>query len=541
MPVPAKEKSHAKYVVVTGSVISGLGKGTFTSSLGALLKMAHGLKVEPLKFDGYLNVDAGTLNPYRHGEVFVLDDGTECDLDLGSYERMLNANLSKANYLTAGKVFNAIITKERKGEYLGHDVQFIPHVTGEIKAFVRNLGKDADVVLVEVGGTVGDLESAYFIEAMRELAYDIGRENVCFINLVYILEPACAGEQKSKAAQLGVRGLLSMGIQPDLIVCRSEKPLELKIREKMSTFSNLPEERIISLPDESSIYSIPSRLKQMGVDDMVCGIIGVRTKPSKEYANWEAFLEKSSKAKKQLTIAMTGKYTELKDSYISILKAVEHTSPYVGVRSSIKWVDTTDIDSEAKAAAALDGVDGMIVPGGFGPRGAEGKIMCIRYAREKGLPFLGLCYGFQLACIEFARAMCGLKKASSTEINADTECPVIDLLPEQKATKEMGGTMRLGGHEVEIKHGTIAYRIYGSNARERFRHRYELNPEFIHALEKAGMVFSGKAPGRDIMQILELPSHPFFFATQFHPEFTSKPLSPNPAFKAFIEACAKVH
>jgi len=539
MPVQAKE-SKTKYIVVTGSVISGLGKGTFTSSLGTLLKMAHGLRVAPLKFDGYLNVDAGTLNPYRHGEVFVLDDGTECDLDLGTYERMLNVDLSKANYLTAGKVFNTIITKERKGEYLGHDVQFIPHVTGEIKAFVKNLGKDADVVLVEVGGTIGDLENSYFIEAMREMAYECGRSNVCFVNLVYILEPACAGEQKSKAAQLGVRGLLSMGIQPDIVVCRSERPLETKIREKMSVFSNLPEERIISLPDEGSIYAIPARLKELGIDKMVCDILGMKTEPSPEYARWEAFTAMASKARKQLTIAMTGKYTELKDSYISILKAVEHTSPYAGVRSEIKWIDTAGIDSEAKAAAALDGVDGIIVPGGFGPRGAEGKILCIRHARERSLPFLGLCYGFQLACVEFARSVCGMEKASSTEIDAGTECPVIDILPEQKTVKEMGGSMRLGGHDVELREGTLAQRIYGSvRVKERFRHRYELNPEFIAALEKGGLVFSGKAPGREIMQTLELPSHPFFFATQFHPEFTSKPLAPSPVFSAFIEACAK--
>lgn len=530
--------NKTKFIIVTGSVISSLGKGTFTSSLGTLLKMTHGMRVAPLKFDGYLNVDAGTLNPYRHGEVFVLDDGTECDLDLGSYERMLNTNLTKDNYLTAGKLFFTVITKERRGEYLGRDVQFIPHVTGEIKAFVSALGKDADVIMVEVGGTIGDLENSYFIEAMRELALEKGRENFCFVNLVYIIEPACAGEQKTKAAQLGVRGLLALGIQPDLIVCRSENPISDKIKEKMSVFSNLPQERVISLPDKSSIYDIPLYLKDMGVDKLVCDILGLKTKsPTKEFNQWKSFVSGLDTGK-SVTVAITGKYTELRDSYFSILKAIEHASFSEKIKTNLKWIETSEITNLKDASEALKDVDGMIIPGGFGSRGTEGKMLCIQHARTANLPFLGLCYGFQLASIEFARNVCGLKEANSTEIDPKTKCPVIDLLPEQKQVKDLGGSMRLGGHDVDIKTGTQAHKIYGSTSvRERFRHRYELNPEYIKLLESKGLVFSGKAPNREIMQILELPNHRFFMATQFHPEYTSKPLSPNPLFRAFVKAC----
>ncbi len=534
-----------KYVVVVGSVISGVGKGTFTASLANLLKLAHGLKVAPLKFDGYLNYDAGTLNPYRHGEVFVLDDGTECDLDLGSYERMINQNLTHHNYLTAGKLFKTIIDKERRGEYLGRDVQFIPHVTNEIKSYVKKLGEisDADVVLVEVGGTIGDLENSYFIEAMRELAYEEGKENICFINVVYILEPKSLGEQKTKAAQLGTRRLMGLGIQPDMIVCRSEHPISKKIKEKVSVYSNVPVDRIISLPDHDVIYEIPLILAEKKVDEKVCDILGLKfkEKPSNDFKRWEELARKMRGVRKEVNIAITGKYTDVHDAYISILSTLEHTAPYLNAKVSIKWIETSKIEKYTDVEEMLKDVNGVIVPGGFGSRGAEGKIMCIRYARENNIPFLGLCFGFQLACIEYARNVCGLKNANSTEIDPNTKTPIVIILPEKRNLKEMGGTLRLGGQDVEIKPGTKAHKIYGKTLiRERFRHRYELNPEYIEVLEKHGLVFSGKAPKREIMQILELPNHPFFMATQFHPEFTSKPLNPSPIFKAFLEAALKV-
>ena len=531
-----------KFIVITGSVISGVGKGTFTSALGNLLKMYHGLKVSPVKFDGYLNYDAGTLNPYRHGEVFVLDDGTECDLDLGTYERMLNQDLSKANYLTAGKIFKMIIDKERAGKYLGRDVQFIPHVTGEIKGFLRELAVDtgSDVILVEVGGTVGDIENSYFLEAMRELAYEEGPGNVCFVSVVYILEPGSLGEQKSKAAQLGLKTLMGMGIQPSIVVCRAESPVQEKVREKISIYSNVPLERVIGSLDVDNIHKLPLFLREVGVDGEVMRILGLRgRKPSGEFEKWKAMIRKIDSARKDVTIGITGKYTTVHDSYISILKALEHTAPYVGAGVKVKWIETTRVDS-GNVKQAMEGLDGIIVPGGFGSRGTEGKIECIRYAREHDIPYLGLCYGFQMAVIEFARNVCGIRDANSTEIDPDTREPYICILPEQEEVGGLGGTMRLGGFDMAIKPGTFTHRLYGkARVRERFRHRYNVNTKCIGLLEGKGMVFSGMAPEKRIMQILEYPKNRFHVGTQFHPEFTSRPLSPNPLFRGFLEACVR--
>jgi len=525
----------SKYIVVTGSVISGVGKGTFTSSLGTLLRLLHGYRVSPIKFDGYLNCDAGTLNPYRHGEVFVLEDGTECDLDLGTYERMLNLNLTRDNYLTAGKLFNLIIQKERKGEYLGRDVQFIPHVTGEIKLFLRNLAlkTQADIVLVEVGGTVGDLENSYFLEAMRELAYEEGKENFCLISIVYILEPKSLGEQKSKAAQLGLKTLLSLGLKPDIIVCRAERPISQSIREKISVYSDVPLNRVFSLHDLTNIHRVPLFLRDSGVDQEVLRILSLPERKNQEFRKWEELVSRIDQARKRLKIALTGKYTAVKDSYISILKALEHTAPYLGVKPEIVWIESTELKDAGKY---LEQVDGLIVPGGFGARGIEGKITCIRYARENRLPFLGLCLGFQLAVIEYARSVLGLD-ANSTEFQPETPHPVIDLMPEQKDQKNLGGTMRLGLQETILKPGTLVHRLYGrERIQERHRHRYEVNPKYVEKLESAGLVFSGRSPS-GLMEFLELPGHPFFVATQSHPEFSSKPLSPSPLFKGFLQAC----
>ncbi len=538
------EKGKTKYVVVTGSVISGVGKGTFTSCLGTLLSLYHGFRVAPVKFDGYLNCDAGTLNPYRHGEVFVLDDGTECDLDLGTYERMMNQNLCRDNYITAGKIFKTIIDKERAGKYLGRDVQFIPHVTGEIKHFLRGLAvkAKADIILVEVGGTVGDIENSYFLEAMRELSHEEGRENVCFINIVYILEPGSLGEQKSKPAQLGLRTLMGMGIQPSIVVCRSEHPLKENVREKISIYSNVPVERVVNSRDVGDIHRIPIFLKEVEIDRAVLDILGL--KPQKEpgkpaFRTWEELAAKIDKQRRPVKIGITGKYTTVHDSYISIIKAVEHCSLHLGIKPELVWIETSEIRSEADAGEALKGLDGIIVPGGFGSRGSEGKIACIKYAREHNMPFLGLCFGFQMAAIEYARNICGQKKANSTEIDPKCE-PTICILPEQEEVEGLGGTMRLGGYEIAIKPGTQARELYGKDTvRERFRHRYNVNTKCIEMLESAGLVFSGMAPEKRIMQILELPQdkHKFFFATQFHPEFTSRPLSPSPVFMGFLNAC----
>jgi CTP synthase len=535
-------KGKAKFVIVYGTVMSGLGKGIFAASLAKLLQI-QGLKVTAMKFDGYLNVDAGTLNPFRHGEVFVLDDGTESDMDLGTYERFLGTNLTKNNYLTGGKLFTQVLSQERKGSYLGRDVQFIPHVTGEIKNFVRNLAltSGVDVVFVEVGGTVGDIENAYFIEAMRELAYEEGKENVCHVALTYVLEPGFLGEQKSKAAQLGLKELMSQGIQPDIVACRCQHQVIDKVREKISVFANVPIERVVSVHDVDSIYLLPTLLRKSKLDEQAIQFLGLqsRTKIDETAKNeWENYVYKLLGLEKEITIGITGKYTALRDSYASIIKALEHAGTNFGAKVNLKWIDTTFL-SEEKATAELAELNGILVPGAFGSRGAEGKITCIKYARENKIPYLGLCFGFQMAVVEYARNVCGLTDANSTEVNSQTSNPVIDLLPEQQRIAELGGNMRLGGQDVEIKPGTFAAELYGSTfTRERFRHRWECNPNYIELLEKSGLIFSGRAPGREIMQTLELPRevHPYFVATQAHPEFTSTPLKSNPLYLGFVKA-----
>jgi len=545
VPMPKNyEKGKTKYIVIAGVVMSGVGKGIFASSLAKLLKDA-GFNVMPVKIDGYFNVDAGTLNPFRHGEVFVLDDGTECDMDLGSYERYIDISLNKDNYLTSGKIFSEVLKRERKGFYLGRDVQFIPHVTGEVKYSLRKLAveKNADIVLCEIGGTVGDYENSYLIEAIRELIYEEGRENVCFIAVVYIIEPPHLGEQKSKPAQLGLNRLMSLGIQPDFIVCRSRNPLSKKIRAKISVYGNVPVENVIGLHNFDSVYKVPLMLKEVKADEKVIEILGIKERADfnlqqKALVEWKSFVEKFLNAKEKITIAIAGKYTGLRDSYASLLKAIEHAATHNNLKAEIKWIETTDIEEgKIKPEDALKDVDALIVPGGFGKRGSEGKIKCIKYARENNIPFLGLCFGFQLATVEFARNVCNLENANSTELDAKTEHPVIYILPEQEEISGLGGTMRLGAYEVIVKENTIAYKLYKKNKiRERFRHRYNVNPKYIEILEKNGLVFSGFAPEKRIMQILELPTHRYFIATQFHPEFISRPLKPHPLFLGLINA-----
>jgi CTP synthase len=539
------KKGKTKYVIIFGTVMSGLGKGIFGSSLGKLLQ-DKGLKIAPIKFDGYLNQDAGTLNPFRHGEVFVLDDGTESDMDLGTYERFLDINITKENYMTNGKLFQMILNKERKGEYLGRDVQVIPHVTGEIKLFLRNLAvkTSADVVLFEVGGTVGDLENMFCIEAARELVQEEGKENVCFIALTYILEPGFLGEQKSKAAQLGVKSLLSLGIQPDIIGCRAQNPVTEKVKEKISVYSNVKYENVVSLHDMKSIYLIPEMLKDGKIAENVLNVLSLKSKLSKKeederWAEWMKLTDKIKNPKHKITIGMTGKYTTIRDSYASIIKALEHAGAVLDTEVDIKWIETTDIEEgKLSVTEALSDVDGVLVAPGFGKRGTEGKIMCLKYIREHDIPYLGVCYGMQMAVLEFARNVCGLKNASSTEMDPETKDPVIDILPEQKKIEGLGGNMRLGGKDVEVKKGTLAYELYEKKTmiRERFRHRWEVNPKYIHLLEEKGMRFSGKHPVYDIMQIMELPGKRYYIGAQFHPEFTSRPLTPNPLYHGLVKA-----
>jgi len=452
--------------------------------------------------------------------------------------------LSKANFATSGQIFSSILNKERHGDYLGRDVQMIPHVTGEVKLKLRQLAMEtgADIVFVEIGGTVGDLENAYYIEAMRELAYEEGPSSSCFVALTYIMEPKTLGEQKSKAAQLGIKQLMQCGVQPSIIACRAASPATEKVRQKISVYSNVPFERVISLPDSASIYMIPAMLREVGLDFEVARLLKIEDRidlrnERKAWLKWCDFTDKMSKINREATIGITGKYTSVRDSYASIINALEHAGIALGCDVKIKWIDTTDITDE-NAAGHLEDVDGIIVPGGFGTRGAEGKISCVRYARENNLPYLGICFGFQMAVIEFARNVCGLKKANSNEVEPNGPEPVIDILPEQKKIEGLGGNMRLGGRDIELKAETLAWKLFGKadSVRMRFRHRYEVDPRYIEQLEEAGMVFSGKAPNQPIMQILELPNHPYFFGTQAHPCLTSRPLRPQPMFVGLVAA-----
>lgn len=542
---PGYRPGRHKYVVVVGTVMSGLGKGIFSSSLAKLLQ-DKGLKVAPIKMEGYLNIDSGTLNPYRHGEVFVLDDGMETDMDLGTYERLLDQDLSAANFTTNGQILSGVLKKEREGGYLGRDVQVIPHVTGEVKLKLRELAvkSQADVVFVEVGGTVGDYENAFYLEACRQLAYEEGEDAVCFVALTYVLEPGTLGEQKSKAAQLGMKRLMEMGIMPDIIACRASNPVNDKVRQKISMYTNVPMRRVFSMHDVESIYLIPESLRAAGMDREVLTLLQLHDRVDQRAEDqarlkWRWFVDRIGKARREITIGVTGKYTSLRDAYASIIKAVEHSGVHHGVEVKLKWLDTTNVDA-SNVRRRLEGCHGIIVPGGFGVRGTEGKIECIRHARENRLPYLGLCLGFQMAVIEYARNVCGLGGANSTEFEPRCAHPVIDILPDQKKIEGLGGNMRLGGRDVILKPNTVAWRLFdeAQSIRLRFRHRYEVDPKYIKTIEEHGLVFSGRAPQHPIMQILELPAeaHPFFMGTQAHPELTSRPLRPQPMFMGLVKA-----
>jgi CTP synthase len=547
IPMPAGyQPGQTKFVVVFGTVMSGLGKGIFSSSLAKCLQ-DKGLEVAPVKLEGYLNIDSGTLNPFRHGEVFVLDDGTECDMDLGTYERALNLDLSRLNFATSGQVYRRVLERERTGAYLGRDVQMIPHVTGEIKNRLRELAvaTKANVVFVEIGGTVGDVENAHYIEAMRQLAFEEGRNSVCFVALTYVLEPSILGEQKSKAAQLGIRRLLECGIQPHIIACRAQTPVTRKVREKIALFSNVPPARVFSMHDCESVYLIPELLRGAGYDKAVMEWLELEsavdeTAERTAREQWSTYLNRLRGATRQVNIGVTGKYTAVRDAYASIIKALEHAGAYLGCKVQMSWVDTSELD-ESSALAALKDIHGIIVPGAFGTRGADGKVACLKVARTDMVPCLGICYGFQMAVIEYARNVCGMDDANSTEIDNECRFPVINLLPEQKKIEGLGGTMRLGGQDIVVRPGTLAARMFGERTRMRFRHRYEVDPRYIPQLESAGMIFSGRSPRAEIMNILELPPsvHPYYVGTQAHPELTSRPLSPHPMFVGLVHAALK--
>jgi len=524
-----------KFVVVTGGVLSGLGKGLFVSSLGKLLQ-SRGYKVVPLKIDPYVNVDAGTMNPIEHGEVFVLDDGSEVDMDLGTYERFLDIKLNKDSNITTGKIFKKVIEKERRGDYLGKTVQLIPFVTGELKKEYRDLydNNSADVVLIEIGGTIGDIENQIFLESVRELSLE---EEVMFIHCTLVPVMGVVGEQKTKPTQQNIRLLREIGIIPNMIFCRSEKPIEEEIKNKISLFCNVSEERIISGPDLNNIYEIPLVLDQQCVAEKVLSYLKLEPR-RKNLFEWKDFVRKLNNPSKSVNIALIGKYTHLKDSYVSVIESLVHASGNLGCKINMKLVESSDIEKGIDLKILFNGVDGILVPGGFGKRGIEGKISAIKYARENNIPFLGLCLGFQLAVIEYARHVCLLNKANSSEFAPEVEHKVIDILEDQKNLEDKGGTMRLGVYEADLMEDSLISFLYGSNkAFERHRHRYEVNANYIKNFEDNGMLFSGKSLNNSLMEFLEIPNHRFFIATQAHPEFTSRPLNPNPLFLGFVKSC----
>ena len=527
----------AKYIFVTGGVISSLGKGITSASIARILE-ARGLKVTLIKFDPYINVDPGTMNPYQHGEVYVTEDGAETDLDLGHYERFISAPMTRFNNVTTGQIYNAVISKERRGDYLGKTIQVIPHITGEIKDRVKKVADvtGAEIVIVEVGGTVGDIESLPFLEAARQFGLEYGRDNVLYIHLTLVPYIKCAEEIKTKPTQHSVGTLREIGIQPDILICRTEKTLSMELKEKISLFCNVRKEAVIEAKDVASIYEIPLVFKNQVLDEIILSHFHLISKFS-ELKDWEKnVVEKAVNPKLRVEIALVGKYIALQDAYKSIYESLIHAGIFNDAKVVIRKVDSEEIEKHG-VKKALGGVSGILVPGGFGYRGIEGKVKAIQYARENNIPFLGLCLGMQCAVIEFARNVCGLKGANSTEFKRNVKYPLISLLEEQHKVKDMGGTMRLGAYPCKIKKNTLAHKAYGKETvLERHRHRYEFNNKYRKLLEKKGMVFSGIFQKKNLVEIVELKGHPYFLAVQFHPEFKSKPDKAHPLFRDFIKA-----
>jgi CTP synthase len=520
-----------KFIFVTGGVLSSLGKGLASASIGALLE-ARGLRVSFLKLDPYLNVDPGTMNPFQHGEVYVTEDGAETDLDLGHYERFTSATMGKINNVTAGKVYETVINKERQGEYLGGTVQVIPHVTDEIKRRVRAAAAGVDLLMVEVGGTVGDIESLPFLEAIRQFRADVGRENVCYIHIALVPYVPTAGELKTKPVQHSVKELRAVGISPDMIVCRTDRFLPRSVKQKIALFCNVDEDAVATAKDVESIYEVPLILHDEGVDEKITKLLNIWTgRPNLE--KWQRLIESVKNPERTVRIAMVGKYVDLTESYKSLNEALHHAGFANKTRVSIAYIDSEKLSDPAPLAD----VDGILVPHGFGSRGVEGKITAVRYAREHRVPYFGICYGLQMAVIEYARHVAGLAGANSTEVDPETPHPVIDLLPEQRAVAEKGATMRLGAWPCVLGKDTKAHRAYGTaQISERHRHRFEVNPELRDTLARAGLVFSGLSPDGRLVEVIEIADHPWFVACQYHPEFKSRPFAPHPLFDAFVQA-----
>ena len=529
----------AKFIFVTGGVVSSLGKGLAAASIGCLLE-SRGLKVNMQKFDPYLNVDPGTMSPFQHGEVFVTDDGAETDLDLGHYERFTHAKLTRDNNWTTGRIYEQIITKERRGDYLGKTVQVIPHVTNEIKAAMKKISTEVDVVLVEIGGTVGDIESLPFIEAIRQMRQELGRENTLFVHVTLVPFIAAAGELKTKPTQHSVKELLSVGIQPDILLCRTDRFLAKDLKSKIALFCNVEEEAVITAKDVGSIYECPLMFANEGVDDLVMKYLHLQAK-DRDVQKWEDLVHRVYNPKDEVVIGIVGKYVEYEDSYKSLKEALVHGALSQNLKLNLQWIEAEGLETKSKDdksyEAQLEGYDGILVPGGFGKRGIAGMLNGIRYAREHGVPYFGICLGMQTACIEYARNVCGLDDANSSEFDPATPHRVIYKLRELRGVEELGGTMRLGAWPCKIEPNTLAAKAYGSvEISERHRHRYEFNREYEETLTAAGLRITGSSPDGTYVEIVEIPGHPYFLGCQFHPEFKSKPLEPHPLFTAFIKA-----
>ena len=534
----------AKYVFVTGGVVSSLGKGIAAASLGAILE-SRGIKVTHLKLDPYINVDPGTMSPFQHGEVFVTEDGAETDLDLGHYERFTSAKMGKRNNFTTGQIYESVIKKERRGEYLGKTVQVIPHITDEIKLFIKRGAEGADVAIVEVGGTVGDIESLPFLEAIRQMGIQEGRQNACYIHLTLVPWIPTAGELKTKPTQHSVKELREIGIQPDILLCRADRAIPEEEKRKIALFTNVQPEAVISALDADSIYKIPAMLHDQMIDEIVCHKLGILARAA-DLSVWKKLVEALEHPQHEVNIAFVGKYVDLTESYKSLTESLVHAGIHCRSKVNIHYIDSEDI--EKNGPGALAAMDAVLVPGGFGRRGTEGKIAAIRYARENKVPYLGICLGMQLATIEFARHVAGFEGANSTEFDAETPHPVVALITEwqdregrvekRDASSDLGGTMRLGAQRCPIRPGTLASKIYGAEVNERHRHRYEVNNTYVPKLEAAGMVISARTPSEDLPEIMELPAaiHPWFVGVQFHPEFTSNPRTGHPLFIAYVKA-----
>jgi len=527
-----------KYIFVTGGVLSSVGKGVVTSSIGKMLQ-ERGFSVTVIKIDPYVNVDAGTMNPYIHGEVFVTEDGGETDLDLGWYERFLDLNLNKENNITTGSIYQSVIDKERRGDFLGRCVQIVPHITDEIKYRIRSVAEKSgvDVVLTECGGTVGDIEGLPFLEAIRQMRIEEGFDNTLYVHVALVPILDVTGEMKTKPLQHSVNELRRIGIQPDIIVARCSKMIDAEAVRKIALFGTIPKEAVFCSYNVPTIYLVPQKLDEQGMGDYICRRLKLRgRKPS--WKTWNTFVESLLNPKYEIKVALVGKYAGLSDSYVSMNEALRHAGAKCSVKVTIDYIEAEVFEESPGDIESLKNYDGIFVPYGFGPRGSEGKIMAINYARTHDIPFLGICFGFQLAVVEFARNICGLKGANSTELDPDTPHPVIDLMPEQRNVKYKGATMRLGGHEVVIKEGTLAYKLYNSRKIvERHRHRWEVNPKYWKVLEDNGLIFSGSSPDGRRKEILELPDKYFFFASQFHGEFKSRPGKPDPEYYGFVKSC----